>query len=38
MLTRPEGGREYRTIKSWTDAALVSAIRDELDGGLAMAA
>lgn len=38
MLNRPEGGREYRTIKSWTDAALVNAIRDELDGGLAMAA
>ena len=38
MLTRPEGGREYRTIKSWTDAALVNEIRGELDGGLAMAA
>lgn len=38
MLNRPEGGREYRTIKSWTDASLVARIRDELDGGLAMAA
>ena len=38
MLNRPEGGREYRTIKSWTDAGLVAAIRDELDAGLAMAA
>lgn len=38
MLNRPEGGREYRTLKSWTDAALVNQIRDELDGGEAMAA
>ncbi|WP_136637228.1 Hint domain-containing protein [Pseudooceanicola onchidii] len=38
MLNRPEGGREYRTLKSWTDGALVDAIRAELDHGLAMAA
>ena len=38
MLNRPEAVREYRTIKSWTDAKLVNAIRDELAGGLAMAA
>jgi hypothetical protein len=38
MLNRPEATREYRTIKSWTDAALVAAVRGELEGGLAMAA
>ena len=38
MLNRPEGGREYRPLKSWTDGALVNAIREELDSGLAMAA
>lgn len=38
MLNRPEGGREYRTLKSWSDAALVAAVRHELDDGLAQAA
>lgn len=38
MLNPREGGREYRTVKSWSDAALVSAIRAELDGELSKAA
>jgi len=38
LLTAREGGREYRTLKSWSDAGLVAAVRDELDGGFAEAA
>ncbi|WP_407495426.1 Hint domain-containing protein [Pseudooceanicola sp. MF1-13] len=33
-----EGGREYRTLKSLSDAGLVAAVRTELNGTLAQAA
>ncbi|EAQ04870.1 hypothetical protein OB2597_06290 [Pseudooceanicola batsensis HTCC2597] len=38
LLNRPEGGREYRTVKAYSDAAMVARIREELDGGFAKAA
>tara|TARA_R110002124_G_scaffold15982_8_gene68609 strand:- start:8159 stop:8812 length:654 start_codon:yes stop_codon:yes gene_type:complete len=38
MLSRQPSDHEYRTIKSYSDPALVAAIRDELDGGSAQAA
>jgi hypothetical protein len=38
MLTRQPGGREYKTIKSYSDAGLVAAVRADLDEGLAKAA
>jgi hypothetical protein len=38
LLAVRDGGREYRTLKSWSDARLVAAVRAELDEGLAQAA
>lgn len=38
MLSAREGGREYRTLKSWSDAGLVGAVRTELDADYAQAA
>lgn len=38
LLNRPAGGRDYRTLKSWSDGALVNAIRAELDTPMAKAA